>query len=75
MPATDTDMGPPPMTANAVQGKSKRAVGHCCALDLRRHTLRHLAVGQGQHQHDIHLLKRLEVARLRQHSAKGRQVL
>lgn len=53
----------------------KYAVGHFYALDLRRHTLRHLAVGQGKKEHDMHVLKRLSALDLRQHAPKGRKVL
>jgi hypothetical protein len=54
---------------------TKYAVGHCYALDLRRHTLRPLAVGQGKKEHDMHVLKRLNAQALRQHAAQGRKVL
>lgn len=57
-----------------IQGQ-KYAVGHFYALDLRRHSLRHLAVGQGKKEHDMHVLKRLEIEELRQHAVKGRKVL
>jgi Transposase DDE domain len=54
---------------------AKAPVGHFYALDLRRHTLRHLAVGTGQKEHDMHALKRLVAAALRQHAPTGRKVL
>ena len=57
------------------QGDTKRAVGHCYSLDLRRHTLRHLDLAQGKKEHDIHLLKRQEAQKLRQGAPKGRKVL
>lgn len=57
-----------------IDGK-KRAVGHAYALDLRRHLLCHLELAQGKHEHDIHLLKRLEGQQLRHHAPKGRKVL
>lgn len=53
----------------------KRAVGHFYSLDLRRHTLRHLAVGQGLHEHDMSVLKRLKPAGLRHDVPKGTRVL
>ena len=53
----------------------KRAVGQFYSLDLRRHTLRHLALGEGKKEHDMHVLKRLETALLRQAAPKGRKVL
>lgn len=51
------------------------AVGHFYALDLRRHTLRHLAVGLGKKEHDMHVLKRLEIELLRQYAPIGRKVI
>jgi hypothetical protein len=54
---------------------TKYAVGHFYTLDLRRHILRHLALGQGKQEQDMHVLKRLTVAVLRQHAPKGRKVL
>lgn len=54
---------------------AKRAVGHFYALDLRRHTLRHLDLAQGKKEHDMHLLKRQSGAALRQGASKGRKVL
>lgn len=54
---------------------TKYAVGHFYALDLRRHTLRHLAVGVGKKEHDMHVLKRLDKDLLRQYAPKGRKVL
>ena len=37
----------------------KMAVGHFYSLNLRTHTLRQLAVGEGAHEHDLSVLKRL----------------
>ena len=54
---------------------SKMAVGHFYALNLRTHTLRHLAVGQGLHEHDMSALKRIKPKGLRQEVAKGTRVL
>lgn len=54
---------------------TKWAVGHFYALDLRRHTLRHLDLAQGKKEHDMHLLKRQEAETLRQGALKGRKVL
>lgn len=56
------------------EGK-KMAVGHGYSLDLRRHTLRHLTVGQGVHEHDMSMLKRLKPAGLRHDVPKGTRVL
>jgi hypothetical protein len=53
----------------------KYAVGHFYALDLHRHTLRHLDVGVGPKEQDMHVLKRLEIQVLRQGAPKGRKVL
>lgn len=54
---------------------AKYAVGHFYALDLRRHSLRHLAVGGGKKEHDMHVLKRLDAQALRQNAPKARKVL
>ena len=54
---------------------AKRAVGHFYALDLRQHTLRHLALASGKKEHDMHVLKRLDVQVLRQQAPQGRKVL
>ena len=51
------------------------ATGHFYALDLRRRTLRHLTVGEGRKEHDIHALKRLGSKVLRQGAPRGRKVL
>jgi hypothetical protein len=45
---------------------SKMAVGHFYALNLRTHTLRHLAAGEGLHEHDMSALKRIKPKGLRQ---------
>lgn len=54
---------------------SKMAVGHFYALNLRTHTLRHLAVGEGLHEHDMSALKRIKPKGLRQDVPKGTRVL
>ena len=54
---------------------SKMAVGHCYSLDLRGHQLRHLAVAQGLHEHDLSMLKRIKPSGLRQGVPKGRRVI
>ena len=51
------------------------AVGHFYSLNLRTHTLRHLATGQGLHEHDMSALKRVKPKGLRQNVPKGRRVL
>ena len=53
----------------------KLAVGHCYRLDRRGHQLRHRTVGEGRHEHDVTMLKRLRPAGLRQDVPKGRRVL
>lgn len=53
----------------------KLAVGHFYSLNLRTHTLRHLAAGEGLHEHDMSALKRITPRRLRQGVAKGRRAL
>jgi len=54
---------------------SKMAVGHFYGLNLRTHTLRHLAAGHGLHEHDMSALKRIKPNGLRQGVAKGTRVL
>lgn len=53
----------------------KMAVGHFYALNLRTHTLRHLAVGEGLHEHDMSALKRVKPKGLRQGVPQGTRVL
>ena len=53
----------------------KMAVGHFYSLNLRTHALRHLAAGQGWHEHDMSALKRIKPKGLRQEVPKGRRVL
>ena len=53
----------------------KMAVGHFYTLNLRTHTLRQLAVGEGAHEHDVSVLKRLTPRGLRQEVPKGRRTL
>jgi hypothetical protein len=54
---------------------SKMAVGHFYALNLRSHTLQHLAAGEGLHEHDLSALKRVKPKGLRQGVRKGKRVL
>lgn len=54
---------------------SKMAVGHFYALNLRTHTLRHLAAGEGLHEHDMSALKRIKPLGLRQETPQGTRVL
>jgi hypothetical protein len=53
----------------------KMAVGHFYRLNLRTHTLAHLAAGQGWHEHDMSALKRVKPKGLRRGVAKGTRVL
>ena len=53
----------------------KMAVGHFYSLNLRTHTLRHLATGEGLHEHDMSALKRIKPRGLRQNVPTGRRVL
>jgi hypothetical protein len=53
----------------------KMAVGHFYSLNLRTHTLRQLAAGEGAHEHDLSVLKRLTPRGLRQEVPKGRRTL
>ena len=54
---------------------TKMAVGHFYSLNLRTHVLRHLAAGQGLHEHDMSALKRIKPKGLRQEVDQGRRVL
>jgi hypothetical protein len=54
---------------------SKMAVGHFYSLNLDTHTLRHLAVGEGLHEHDMSVLKRIKPKGLRQGVPKGKRVI
>ncbi len=54
---------------------AKLAVGHFYSLNLRTQTLRHLAAGEGLHEHDMSALKRIKPKGLRQDVPKGRRVL
>lgn len=54
---------------------TKMAVGHFYSLNLRTHTLRHLAAGQGLHEHDLSALKRVKPVGLRQSVPQGKRVL
>jgi hypothetical protein len=54
---------------------SKMPVGHFYALNLRMHTLGHLAAGEGLHEHDMSALKRIKPKGLRQDVPKGTRVL
>lgn len=53
----------------------KMAVGHFYSLDLDGHQLRHLTVGEGLHEHDMTVLKRLKPSGLRHEVPKGTRVL
>ena len=62
-------------THDARHDGRKMAVGHFYSLNLRTHTLRHLATGEGLHEHDMSALKRVTPRRLRQSMAQGRRGL
>jgi len=62
-------------THDARHDGRKMAVGHFYSLNLRTHTLRHLATGEGLHEHDMSALKRVTPRRLRQGVTPGRRVL
>lgn len=53
----------------------KMAVGHFYSVNLRTHTLRHLAAGEGLHEHDMSVLKRIKPKGLRHDVPKGRRVI
>lgn len=54
---------------------TKMAVGHFYSLNLRTHTLRHMATGQGLHEHDMSALKRIKPKGLRHGVPQGRRML
>lgn len=54
---------------------AKLAVGHFYRLNLRTHTLVHLATGQGLHEHDLSALKRVQPKGLRRDVPRGTRVL
>lgn len=60
-------------TPDARHDGCKLAVGPCYSLNLRTHTLRHLAAGEGWPEHDLSALKRITPRRLRQGVARGRR--
>ena len=62
-------------THDARHDGRKMAVGHFYSLNRRAHTLRHLAAGEGLHEHDLSALKRITPRRLRQSVPQGRRVL
>lgn len=54
---------------------SKRATGHFFAVNMRSQALRHLTHAQGKKEHDMHALKRLDLATLRHGAPVGRKVI
>jgi hypothetical protein len=62
-------------THDARHDGAKMAVGHSYSLNLHSHLLRHLAVGEGLHEHDMSVLRRLTPKGLRQGVPKGKRVL
>ena len=62
-------------THDARHDGTKMAVGHFYSLDLRGHQLRHLTVGEGLHEHDMSVLKRIKPSGLRHDVPKGMRVL
>ena len=61
-------------THDARHDEVQMAVGHFYSLDRRGPQLRHLAVGEGLHEHDMPVLKRLQPSGLRQAVPQGRRV-
>jgi len=58
--------------------KTKHAIGHLYALNLRNQFLSHLALGSDgtkKKPHDMGVLKKLDIVTLRQGAAKGQKVL
>jgi hypothetical protein len=62
-------------THDARHAGRKMAVGHFYSLNLRTHTLRHLAAGEDLHEHDMSALKRVTPRRLRQDAPRGKRVV
>jgi hypothetical protein len=62
-------------THDARHGGVKMAVGHFYSLNMRGHQMRHLAAGEGLHEHDMSVLKRINPKGLRQGVPMGRRVL
>ena len=62
-------------THDARHEGTKMAVGHFYSLNLRTHTLQHLAAGEGLHEHDMSALKRVKPKGLRQGVPQGQRVL
>ena len=62
-------------THDPKSSEKKVATGHFYSLDLRRHTLRDLAVNEYHKENDMHVLKRLKPTGLRQGVARGKRVL
>jgi hypothetical protein len=62
-------------THDSKSSEKKVATGHFYSLDLRRHTLRDLAVNEYHKENDMHVLKRLKPTGLRQGVARGKRVL
>lgn len=54
---------------------AKLAAGHFYRLNLRTHTLAHLATGEGLHEHDMSALKRVKPKGLRRGVPRGTRVL
>lgn len=54
---------------------AKIATGHFYSLNLRHHTLRHLAAAQYHQEHDMHVLKRVRPRGRRHNVPQGRRVL
>lgn len=53
----------------------KVSVGHCYSLNLHTHLMRHLIAAEGEHEHDMSMLKRIKPSGLRQGVPQGRRVL
>jgi hypothetical protein len=54
---------------------ARHAVGHFFCLNLRTQALHHLTAAQRKKEHDMHALKRLDLANLRLGAPKGRKVI
>lgn len=62
-------------THDARAHDGKPATGHIYSLNLRHHTLRHLAVNEYPKENDMHVLQRLKPTGLRQGVPRGKRTL
>lgn len=64
-----------PATHDPRYDGKKASVGHSYSLNLHDHLLHHLATAEGEHEHDMSMLKRIKPSGLRQGVPQGKRVL